>query len=337
MKLLMITILVGLAGMLVGCQIQSKRETPKAEAASSQRPKDSMMTTPMSTPSTNSQSAVEEHIPPAVDDNLAPDEMEPDTRPKPVPKLPKVGVIFGPGGGRVYGQIGVLQEFQKNKIPIYNVAGMEMGALVASLYAWRGSANDTEWQMQKIKGDDLLRKGIISGKRAGDFQVISSVIKSAFHNLKVEDFKKPFACPALNLEKNKLFVMNRGNLEAMLPYCLPYPPLFKPYQRNLAAVREVKALSDHLRRQGANYIVFINALGGNSFKTPINDAESIENLVWAETASQLVKESRHVDYTITLNLDSYGVLDFENKRDMMLKGAEQSNKSIRDLAGRLGL
>jgi NTE family protein len=191
--------------------------------------------------------------------------------------------------------------------------------------------------MFKIKGEDILRKGLISSKRAGDFDVIQNIVKSAFHNLKAEDFKKPFACPALNLEKNKMYVMNRGNLEALLPYCIPYPPLFKPHQKNISAVREVKALADHLRKQGANYIVLINVLGGSAFKTPINDSDSVENLVWAEIASQMVKESSHVDYTITVNLDSYSVLDFENKRDMMQKGSSQGSRAVKDLAEKLGL
>ena len=212
-----------------------------------------------------------------------------------------------------------------------------MGALIGSFYAWRGSANDTEWQMFKIKNEDLQKKNLISGKRTSDFSVLQNLIKSSLHNMKSDDFRKPFACPALNLEKNKLYVMNRGNIEALLPYCIPYPPLFKPYQKNLAAVREIKALADHLRKQGANYIVFVNVLGGSAFKTPINESDSIENLVWAEIASQLAKDSVHADYTITLNLDSYSVLDFENKRDMMLKGASQSSRAVKDLAEKLGL
>lgn len=274
----------------------------------------------------------------AVDDNLGPDEVEIEKRlPLPVPRLPRVGVIFGPGGGRVYGQIGVLHEFQKNKIPVYNVAGMEMGALVASLYAWRGSANDTEWQMFKIKSEDILKKGLMSGKRAGDFGVIQNIIKSTFHNIKAEDFKKAFSCPALNLEKNKTYMMSRGKLEALLPYCIPYPPLFKPYQKNISAVREIKSVADHMRKQGANYIVLVNVLGGNAFKTPINEADSVENLVWAEISSQIIKESSRVDFVININLDSYSVLDFENKRDMMQRGSTQAHQAVKDLAGKLGL
>tara|TARA_B110001454_G_scaffold219198_1_gene251685 strand:+ start:266748 stop:267764 length:1017 start_codon:yes stop_codon:yes gene_type:complete len=338
MKLLILIFLVG----AIGCQTPlHKRDSaptpsrPETDRPNATRPKDSTSTPPTTT--TQPPAEAEDNRP-VVDDNMAPDEVESDNRPpKPVPRLPKVGVIFGPGGGKVFGQIGVLQEFQKNKIPIYNVAGIEMGALAASLYAWRGSANDMEWQMFKIKSEDIIKKGLISSKRAGDFDVIQSIVKSALHNLKAEDFKKPFACPALNLEKNKMYVMNRGNIEALLPYCIPYPPLFKPYQKNISAVRELKALADHLRKQGANYIVLINVLGGSAFKTPINESDSVENLVWAEISSQMVKESAHVDHTITINLDSYSVLDFENKRDMMQKGSSQANRAVRSLAEKLGL
>jgi NTE family protein len=332
MKLVIVAILIG----IVGCQTPQRREmTPKTDPdrPAPVRPKEATTTT-LPDGTTQVEDKDDKVV---VDDNTGPDEVDTDIKPKPVPRLPKVGVIFGPGGGRTYGQIGVLQEFQKNKIPIFNTAGVEMGALVASLYSWRGSVNDIEWQMFKIKNDDILKKNIISGKKAGDFQAISNVIKTAFHNLKAEDFKKQFSCPALNLQKNKIFMMNRGNLEALLPYCIPYPPLFKPYQKNLSAIREVKAMADHLRKQGANYIVFINVLGGNPSKTPLNDADSMENLVWSEIASHLAKDSTSADFTITVNLDSYSILDFENKRDMMLKGSEQTARVVKELAEKLGL
>lgn len=336
MKLIILALVV--IGMM-GCQTPQRRTgTPDTSGV---KPKESTMPAQSSSPTPNPTQAPpteRDDDRPIVDDNMGPDEVEIENRPpRPVPRLPKVGVIFGPGGGRVFGQIGVLQEFQKNKIPIYNVAGIEMGALVASLYAWRGSANDTEWQMFKIKGEDVLKKGLMSGKRAGDFGAIQTIIKSTFHNLKVEDFKKLFACPALNLEKNKTYMMNNGRLEALLPYCIPYPPLFKPYQKNISAVREIRSVAEHMRKQGANYIVLINVLSGNAFKTPINESDSVENLVWAEISSQMVKESSHVDYTININLDSYSVLDFENKRDMMQKGSSQANRAVKDLAEKLGL
>ncbi len=339
-----LVILVGFLAIM-GCQTPHRAETPRrditrpegeksgSDKSGTTKPKDNPNGLPVQ-PSTVAEKDDARILP---DDNTAPDEIEPNVKPRPIPRIPKVGLIFGPGGGRTYGEIGVLQEFQKNKIPIFNVAGVEMGALVASLFAWHGSVNDVEWQMFKIKSDDIIKKNMISGKKLGEFQAVASVIKTAFHNLKTEDLKKQFSCPALNLQKNKMFMMNNGLLEALLPYCIPYPPLFKPYQKNLSAIREVKAMADHLRKQGANYIVLVNVLGGNPAKTPLNDAESMENLVWSEIASQLVKDSASADYMITVDLDGYSILDFENKRDMMIKGSEQAASPVRELAGKLGL
>lgn len=272
-----------------------------------------------------------------VDDNTQEDPDEAAIKPRPIPEIPKIGIILGPGGSRVYSEIGVLQEFQKNKIPIHSVAGVELGALVASLYAWRSSVNDVEWQMFKIKEDDLFKKNLLTGKKTADIASLNPIIKAAFHNIRVEDFKRPFSCPALNLQNNQVYVMNKGLLDQLLPFCLPFPPFFKPHKSNIGSTRDLKVVADYLRSQGANYIIFINVLGGNSFKAPIYDENSTENLLWAELSSQLTKQSKYVDYTITLNLENYSIIDFSQRREIMQKGSEQSYKAIQALAQKLGL
>lgn len=258
-------------------------------------------------------------------------------KPKPIPEIPKIGIILGPGGSRVYSQIGVLQEFQKNKIPIYSIAGMELGAMIASLYAWRGSVNDVEWQMFKVKEEELFKKNLLTGKKTADMSSLNPIIKSAFHNLKVEDLKKPFTCSALNLQNNQIYLMNKGSLEQLLPFCLPFPPFFKPHKSNISSTRDIKIIADYLRSQGANYIIFVNVLGGNAFKAPIYEDNSTENLLWAELSSQLTKQNKYVDYTIILNLENYSIIDFSQRREIMQKGSEQTYKMIQALAQKLGL
>jgi NTE family protein len=163
MKLLVAILIVG----LIGCQTQPVKDGPKGPTEKSTTTKSKDTPSTITAQPVPMPEADEKEVKSLPDDNLTPDEAEVEHKPKPVPRLPKVGVIFGPGGGKVFGHIGVLQEFQKNKIPIYNVAGMEMGALVASLYAWRGSANDTEWQLFKIKSEDVLKKNLISSRKMG--------------------------------------------------------------------------------------------------------------------------------------------------------------------------
>lgn len=318
--------------ILTGCQSFEKRiEMPTKKSSSSQGGTFNTIPPSQNSEYTQTNPNVE------VDDNAKDDNEDQSIKPRPLPDIPKIGIILGPGGSRVYGEIGVLQEFQKNKIPIHSIAGIELGSLVGSLYAWRSSVNDVEWQMFKLKEEDLFKKNLLTGKKTTEISSLNPIIKAAFHNLRAEDLKKPFSCPALNLQNNQTYIMNKGPLENLLPFCLPFPPFFKPYKNNIGSTRDIKLIAEYLRSQGANYIIFINALGGSAFKAPIYDENSTENLLWAELSSQLTKQNKFVDYTITLNLENYSIIDFSHRREIMQKGADQSYKQIQALAQKLGL
>lgn len=317
--------------LLTGCQSFEKRLETTPAATKKSNPSQ----VPVAPTHNSEYTQVNPNV--EVDDNSKEESDEQNIKPRPLPDIPKIGIILGPGGSRVYGEIGVLQEFQKNKIPIHSIAGMELGSLVGSLYAWRNSVNDVEWQMFKLKEEDLFKKSLLTGKKTADITSLNPIIKAAFHNLKTDDLKKPFACPALNLQNNQTYIMNKGPLENLLPFCLPFPPFFKPYKNNIGSTRDIKLIAEYLRSQGANYIIFINPLGGNAFKSPIYDENSTENLLWAELSSQLSKQNKYVDYTITLNLENYSIIDFSQRREIMQKGGDQSYKQIQSLAQKLGL
>ena len=160
----------------------------------------------------------------------------PPRRPAPpvvTTEIPKIGLILGPGALRAYAHIGVIEELSKLRAPIVAVTGIEMGALVGAIYSNKGQPFDVEWQMMKIKDDDLVDRGNIN-----DFMGM------VFANNRVESAKVPFACPALNMQKQQVFMMNRGSYTQMLPYCLSFPPLFKPFQNNVAGVLDLKTAVD---------------------------------------------------------------------------------------------
>ncbi|MEK6772594.1 MAG: patatin-like phospholipase family protein [Bdellovibrionota bacterium] len=252
-------------------------------------------------------------------------------------KLPKIGLILGPGGAKTFAHIGVLQELQKAKIPVFAVSGLEFAAPMAALYAWKGFANDVEWQMFKIKEDEILKKGLISSTtKPADMTDMRDFIKTIFQKLKVEDLKKPFACPALNISKNQIYMMSRGSLDQLLPYCWPYPPLFRAYKNNVSGLRDLKLAADYLRAQGAQYIVLVNVLSGNMQKRPIAGVDGLENLLWAELATSYARPQTGIDATISLNLEDYGIMDLPQKREIMQKGADLSVKQIEALSQRLG-
>lgn len=255
-----------------------------------------------------------------------------------MPAMPRIGVILSGGGAKAYAHIGFLQELNRLKIPIHAIAGIEFAAPMAALYANKEQANEVEWQMFKIKDDDVIKTSLLSSRtHPGDVSGLEDFIKTNFARIRVEDFKLPFACPSFNLSKNHVYLMDRGSADALLPYCWPYPPLLKPYKSNVSAVREVKILADYLRAKGANYILFVNAMGSAQRKPYAGEPGSLENIVWTEIAGQYAKNQPGVDAVLSLDTGNYGIMDFDKRREIMQKGEESAAKTLKFLSKKWGL
>jgi NTE family protein len=194
--------------------------------------------------------------------------------PAPAPKAkaltngetPRIGLLLGPGGMRAFAHVGVIQEFVKAKIPVVAVVGLEMGALVGAIYASKGQTYDVEWQMSKLHEEDLVRKSLMSGEKPQDVTALKDFLQKSLGAAKAEDAKIPFACPAFQIEKRQVYMMSRGPYSSLLDYCLPFAPLFRPYDQNVAALTSIGPAVQFLRSRGANYIVYIDLLGEK--KTP---------------------------------------------------------------------
>lgn len=233
---------------------------------------------------------------------------------------PKIGIILGPGATRAYAHVGVVQELAKARLPITHVVGMEMGALVGAIYAAKGQPFDVEWQMFKLK--DLKSPG--------------PLVQSVFQNQKTEDLKISFACPAYNIQKQQNFMMNKGLVTQMLPYCLPYPPLMKPYSQNVAGVTELKAAVDYLKAKGANYIVYVHILNSkNGVLT--GDFNDDANIYWNLVSQNLSKQWQAVDYVISVPVQDFDLLNFDQRRQILQKGLEAGQTAASQIARRLGL
>lgn len=265
-----------------------------------------------------------------------------EATPIPVPqtvRIPKVGLIFGPGAARVYAQIGVLQEMQREKIPIVAVGGIEWGSVVAALYANKGLANEVEWQLSKLKAEDIVPRSFIGG-RSGPVSVAAAndFMRSSLGSARVESSKLPFACAAHNLSRNQVVLMNRGSYSQLLPFCLAYPPVFQPWQGNISAMRDVKMLADHLRARGATTIVLVNVLGAPDPQRPVTgDVASAEAVLWNEISGFYAKPMAGVDHVLSIPLGRVSLTSFSDWRDIQQTGAEKGAPLVKQLARRLGL
>lgn len=248
---------------------------------------------------------------------------------------PKIGLILGGGGLRSFAHIGVLQEFAKKKIPIVAVAGIEMGSLIGAIYSSKGQAFEVEWQMMKLKEKELIQKSLISGKSQPlETQALSEFLSNYFSGQKVEQFKIPFTCPSLNLEQQKVYVLTKGSVKEMLPYCLGIAPLFEPFQQNVAALMSLNVLADQLRQKGANYIIYVDLLNPPLRPEP---SENSGMLAWNLAAEATKRKDNGVNYAIQVPLKGIDFLDFSKRRENLQKGQLAAQEALKVLMKELDL
>jgi len=235
--------------------------------------------------------------------------------------LPKFGFVFSGGGAKAWGHIGFLKELQKLKWPVHSVAGFEWGAVVAALYAHNLSANEVEWEMSKLK----------------EFNKTESFLKTVFEKKNTADLKVPFVCPSLNINKQVYYLLNRGQLQQLAPFCVSQPSVTPIYSQSVAVMTDVPSLAQHLRSTGANRIILVNVLSQTKMRSFTNDYTSAENILWVESAALMAKKPAGVDEVININLDDYGIKDLDKRRDVIAKGAELSYDQLKKLAQKYGL
>lgn len=235
--------------------------------------------------------------------------------------LPKFGFIFSGGGAKAWAHIGFLKELQRYKWPVHSVAGFEWGSVVAATYAQNLSVNEVEWEMSKLK----------------EFEKTDTFVKSVFEKKTTSEMKVPFVCPSLNISKQAYYLLNRGQMQQLIPFCIPAAPLVAPFSQSVAVMSDVASLAQHLRSTGANRIILINVLAQQKLRSFVNDYASAENIMWVESAALMAKKPVGVDDVVQIQLDDFGIKDLEKRREIILKGNELSIEPLKKLAQKYGL
>jgi hypothetical protein len=235
--------------------------------------------------------------------------------------VPRIGIIFSGGGAKTWAHIGVIKEIEKAKWPIQSVAGFEWGAAVAALYAHKFSSNEVEWEMSKVN----------------DFSNVEETSQMLFDKQSVSELKAPFVCASLNISKQTIYLLNRGQLNKLMPFCLAHPPLSPPYGQSVAELSDIAGLAQHLRATGANKIILINVMAQNTKRSFTTDYLSSDNILWVKSAALMTKKIQGVDDVININLDDYGIKDLDKKREIIAKGAELGYTDIKKLSIKYGL
>lgn len=151
------------------------------------------------------------------------------------PSEPRIGLALGGGFARGIAHVGVLRALEKNNIPIYAVAGVSSGAIMAAALAGGANSADIEKVALSMKFRDVARWTINLMGLAGNDRMITFLTRLLRVN-RFEDMRIPLAIVATDLISGKP-VTFRGKGDVVVPIraSCSYPGLFLPirYQGHL--------------------------------------------------------------------------------------------------------
>ena len=177
-----------------------------------------------------------------------------------------ISLVLSGGGAKGLAHVGVIKALEENGIPISNVSGTSMGAIVGGLYAMGYTPDEMvqlfkstdfkNWSNGRI--DDALRYnindfsqsdaenlsiGFAADKRGIKPKIISSYISTvgmdvAFEELcaqanalagnNFDSLFVPFRCNASDIVEKKMVYFKQGNLSQAIRASMTFPMFFKP-------------------------------------------------------------------------------------------------------------
>ncbi len=144
--------------------------------------------------------------------------------------MKKVGLALGAGGSLGLSHIGVLETFEKNKIPINFISGSSIGAIVAAHYAlYKDLGKLNEDAVSFIKENNLKVFGIETVmQKTIILKKIKYFFESVFGNKKFSDCKIPLAITAVDVETGKVVILNKGLIKEAILASMSIPIVFSP-------------------------------------------------------------------------------------------------------------
>lgn len=235
----------------------------------------------------------------------------------------KVTLVLGGGSARGIAHIGVLKILEKNNIPVSNIVGTSMGALVGAAHAV-GIPTSTmhklasEFTSNKLLDPTLPTMGLLAGDK------LEAAIRDLLDSKGFEDCKIPMAVVTTDIETGEEVVYQKGDLLKIVRASCSWPGIFNPVRidgrllcdggvKNSVPVMIAKSL-------GAEYILAVDV----GFCVKVQKVENIFQMIlqaFQITGEELNKyQSGKADFVIKVDLGDIDQASFGRSREAMEKG-----------------
>jgi NTE family protein len=151
-------------------------------------------------------------------------------------KKKSVSLALGSGAARGLAHIGILKAFQEANIPVPEISGASMGALIGACFSATGNiqiiediALNINWKKTMKLADPslfLLSKGALAGKKVRD------LLKTIIGDITFSDLKIPLSINATDIETGEEVVFKNGSVLDAVMASIAIPGIFVPVKIN---------------------------------------------------------------------------------------------------------
>lgn len=282
-------------------------------------------------------------------------------------KRPKIGLVLSGGGAKGFAHIGVLKVLEEAGVKIDYIGGTSMGAVVGGLYASGYSATQIDSIFYNTNFDELLQdyiprssKNFYEKKNNEVYAVVLpfhkfkigipialskgmynySLLTRLTHNVRhVRDFSKlpiPFLCIATDIEKGEEVILNSGYLAQAMLASSAFPSLFSPVEINGKLLIDGGVINNYpveeLRKMGADIIIGVDVQDDLKDRKSLNDATRIlVQITNLDMIKKMEEKTKITDIYIKPNVAEFGVISFNQGKEIIKKGEEAAMRYIEKL------
>jgi NTE family protein len=263
------------------------------------------------------------------------------------------------GGALGLAHIGVLQWLYQHHVPVDLVAGTSMGGLVGGIYATGRSPEQIQELIQNVDWDQALsgelpfrdlsyrrkedevqfptriefglRKGIQLPAGFNSGQQVSFILDHValpYSQIKsFNDLPTPFACVATELNDGKQHVFHDGSLSLALRATMSLPGIFTPVRSGDNVYADGGLLNnlpvDVAQNMGAKLTiaVYLRTASFNA-QQPLSSFSVLGQSLSVMIAANELKSMQMADVLVTVPLDKYSALDYNQAAEIIRLGYE---------------
>ena len=282
-------------------------------------------------------------------------------------KRPKIGLVLSGGGAKGFAHIGVLKVLEEAGVKIDYIGGTSMGAVVGGLYASGYSATQIDSIFYNTDFDELLQDYIPRSsksfyeKRNDEMYAISlpfnkfkigipialskgmynyNLLSKLTHKVRhVRDFSQlpiPFICVATDIENGECVLLKDGYLAQAMLASSAFPSLFSPVEIDGRVLIDGGVVNNYpaeeVRKMGADIIIGVDVQDDLKNRESLKDATRIlVQITNLDMIKRMEEMKKITDIYIKPDISNYGVISFDQGREIIKKGEEAAKLSINEI------